>query len=123
MFLITLSSAFSIEVAVSEAREAIGMKHDRLAFLMGITGPQLSQQLAQQGHLSLRRLLLVASTDDGKAFWRVFWPLVAAQVGMEDKALAVQLSAFAERFGKLIDAIQIRMVKADLDARDKQEVA
>ena len=102
----------SLAHAVDRALRECDMKQATLAALMGISEPQLARQLT--GHLSLARLLQLRDDEDGRAFLRIFWPLMAAEMGLDVPALLLQAQAFAARFATLIDKVQIRMLDASL---------
>lgn len=120
MFLILLqSSGFDLEAEFSAAYRRAGVKHDVCAALMGISSQQLSQQLAKRGHLSLRRVLLLATDRDGKRVLQEFWPRVADAIGLEESgSVAQQLKTFMAEFPKLIDKFQTQMVRAELRERE-----
>jgi hypothetical protein len=116
---------FDLEAAVVRCREHAGLKHDALAALMGISSPQLSQQIARRGgYLSLPRLLSVATDVDGRIFLQLLWAEIAEYLGIEDRdAVALQLAAFRERFQLLLDKVQVRMLRVDLPAREKEKAS
>ena len=104
------------------AARAAGLTHDQLARKMGITPPQLCQQLRLQGHLSLRRLLKLREDAEGRLFLAHYWPLVAEDMGLQGFADGLRLATALAAF---IDRVQIKMVRADLEKRERaqEEVA
>lgn len=109
---------FDLEGAVTMARRDAGLKHQNLAALMGISSQQLSQQLAQRGHLSLYRLLLAARHEDGRAFWRAFLPLLTEHLGIE------HADSIAAQLARLVDAVEGRkaMARAQGSSQSQQKV-
>lgn len=110
---------FPLEPLVVQARADCGMKHDRLAYLMGISSQQLSMALAMRGQLSFYRLLMATREDDGREFFGVLIGLVCEQLGLE------QIDRVAQMLKRAIDVFQARetkprMVKADLRNSDTE---
>lgn len=104
-----------VKAAIVRCRDRAGLKHEALAALMGISGPQLSMQLQPGGHLSLTRLLLAADDDDGKRFLQMLWNEVAEFCGLENAdAVAQELKRFHGRLGFIVDKLQVRMAKAEI---------
>ena len=118
MWAATIDPALGFDLAayVVEARRRAGLKHDSLATLMGISSQQLSQQLAERGHLSFRRLLFVSRDPDGKRFLRELFLLIKEEMGWED------FDQIAARLSDLINAVQVRQAKAQLREREERRV-
>lgn len=110
--------SFDLARLVVQARKDADLKHDALAALMGISGKQLSHQLAERGHLSLRRLLFVATdkSGDGRRFLAALWPLLAQEIGLEDRALANE----AARLAGLLERFLTQTMKAGVESRKEQ---
>jgi DNA-binding transcriptional regulator YdaS (Cro superfamily) len=104
------TAAVDLASTFATARARVGMKHESLARLMGIPAPQLSQQLAGDGHVSLRRLLGVAIDPDGRTFLQELWPLLSEQVGFDgaDPAMAA-LGHALESVGSLIVRMKVKV--------------
>jgi hypothetical protein len=113
-----------VKAAVVRSRERAGLKHESLAALMGISGPQLSMQLQPGGHVSITRLLLAADDLDGREFLQLFWTAIAEHLGLEDAdAVAVELQRFHGRLGHVINQLQVRFGNAELRAVEKKRMA
>ena len=104
-----------VKAAILRCRERVGLKHESLAALMGISPSQLSMQLQPGGHVSITRLLHAAKDDDGRRFLQMFWTSVAEHVGLDDSDAVVQeLKRLQGRIAWLADRFQVRMAKAEL---------
>ena len=125
MFLILLQqTGFDLEAEFAAAYRRAGVKHEAVAALMGISSQQLSQQLAKRGHLSLRRVLLLATDGDGRRVLQAFWPRVADHIGLETHGTVAQrLQTFMAEFPKLIDRFQVQMAKASLHEEEQRRRA
>lgn len=125
MFLILLQeTGFDLEAEFQAAYRRAQVKHEVVARLMGISSQQLSQQLARKGHLSFRRILLLATDADGKAVLRELWPRVSDAIGLESSGtVAQQLRVFMEQFPKLIDRFQVEMLKTELIPHEERKRA
>ena len=107
--------SFNLSAHIVTARQRAGLKHDSLATLMGISSQQLSQQLAERGHISLQRLLFAACRDqDGKRFLRELFLLIKDEMGWTD------FDAIAARLSELVNAVQVRMARSQLQAREDE---
>ena len=113
---VTPTLSFNLEALIVEARRRAGLKHDSLATLMGISSQQLSQQLAERGHVSFRRLLFVSRDPDGKRFLRELFLLIKDEMGFED------FDQIAARLSDLVNAFQVRQARAELRTRDERQV-
>ena len=67
-------------------RGAHGLKHEWLALKMGISSQQLSQQLHGHGHPSFKRVLLLLSDPDGRAFVEGLVNRIFVHMGMAEVA-------------------------------------
>ena len=115
MFFAAVELPFSLEHHIEEARRRAGLKHESLARLMGISSQQLSQQLAGRGHVSLKRLILAACGDaDGKQFLHELFLLIKDEMGWTD------FDAIAARLSELVNAVQVRMARSQLQAREDE---
>jgi len=109
---------FDLGDLVERARRIAHMKRDSMAEAMGISGPQLSQQLTARGHLSLQRLLMMATQDDdGRKAFAALWLAIAEQIGIEDR------DAVQAELRRLVDLVQTRMAKAELRKCERKETA
>jgi hypothetical protein len=110
------TSGFDLAPAIERCAKRAGLKHEALAALQGYSSQQWSNKLAGREHVSMPKLLSVASDPDGRRFLQYLWIDIAEYLDIEDyDALALQLRHFSERFQLLVDKVQVRMVKSDLD--------
>ena len=108
---------FNLKAAIEDARGRVGMKHERLAYLMGIDSQQLSHQLSGRGHVSLTRVLYAGRKPDGRQFLHVLWPTIGEYIGLEDDdAIALRLLEVAGLLRKRT------MAKAQLREHDERQV-
>lgn len=115
-----VSLPFDLAAIFRRAAQETGVKQDALAALMGITPPQLSMQLAAQGHLSLSRLLMLLADADGRLFLATFFAGVLRAAHLEEStALA---SAKADILAAL-DLVARRPVKASLRDSNERQVS
>lgn len=101
------------------------VKHEVLASLMGIPASRLSDQLAGRAsqHLSLQRVLLLATDPDGRRFLRCLC-LKLATVNGFDLDCELQVAMIQRVATKLVDRIQKRVpFKADMRAEDERRSA
>ncbi len=114
---------FDLNGIWQDARAEVGIKHEALAALMGLSASRLSDQLAgrAQQHLSMQRVLLLATDPDGRKFLRVLCLKLATVNGFDLDAL-YQIGRIERLATKLIDRVQKRVpVAADLrDVRAKE---
>ena len=97
--------------------ERLGLKHEAVAALMGISRQQLAMQLQPGGHLSVTRLLRLAEDEDGALFMQAVWTDVADYLGLDSTdAIAQELRRFQGRLGWIADKLQVRMAKSELRA-------
>jgi len=109
---------FDLGDLVERARRIANLKRDSMAAAMGISGPQLSQQLTARGHLSLQRLLMMATQDDdGRKAFAALWLEIAEALELEDR------DAVQAELRRLVDLVQTRMAKAELRDRARKETA
>lgn len=123
MFLIAPLPVPSVDqsVIVDKACRLAGITLDRAARIYGVSPEQFYQQVRGIGHLSVRRLMLMAAEEDGRKFLRAYWPLAAEAMGLGDVAEALE---WRDQFVALIGKVQVRMLKAQIRERaDKEEVA
>lgn len=112
---LTDSEDISLATVFATARGRVGMKHDHLAALMGISGPQLSQQLAGEGHVSLRRLLRIVHDDDGRAFLHALWSDLGDSIGVGDAdPVMASLGQVVAAMGTFLGVAKLQMQRADL---------
>jgi hypothetical protein len=108
-----------------DAEIETAIKHDALAALMGIPASRLSDQLAGRAsqHLSLQRVLVLATDPDGRRFLRCLCVRLATANGF-DLDCELQIAMIQRIATKAIDRIQKRMpVKAHLRETAAKEVA
>src|SRR6185369_7174607 len=108
----------------SRARSAADLKHDTLARMMKISASQLSQQLAERGHLSLFKLVRVAADPDpaGKRFVVELFDLIAEEFGFGERdPLAHALGQLLAVVGSVVGRTQLRMARAELPIQDAQQ--
>lgn len=118
-------SGYKLATVWAEAREDARIKHEALAALMGITAAKLSDQLAGRSysHLSLQRVLLLATDPDGRRFLRCLCLKLAAVNGF-DLDCELQVAMIQRVATKLVDRIQKRVpLKADMRADDERRSA
>jgi hypothetical protein len=101
--------------AIVRAYEAAGLKRDGLADLMGISGPQLSQQLAGQGQLSFRRLTWACRQDEN--FRRYLMAELPVLFQTDDTDALASLFAFGLR---ILEHTPFRMARASLDSAEQE---
>lgn len=114
-------SGINFKWLFAEARSRVGhMKQGTLAGYMGITEQQLSMQLADGGHPSLRRLALAATHEDpeAKAVVMEIFALIADELGFgECHPLARVLVQALQANAAVVDALgrlQFKMARAEL---------
>lgn len=101
----------------ARTRGEVGLKHDTLARMMGISPQQLSMQLAGNGHVSLFRLTQVAADDDpvGKRFVETLLRLISHELGFgATDPTAAAVANLMVSVGHLMNHMQLRMAKAEL---------
>jgi hypothetical protein len=116
---------YDLAAVWADAREDAKVKHEVLASLMGIPASRLSDQLAgrQSQHLSLQRVLLLATDPDGRRFLRCLC-LKLATVNGFDLDCELQVAMIQRIATKLVDRIQKRVpLKADMRAEDERRSA
>lgn len=86
------------------------VSHKTIAALMKLSSQQLSQQVAQQHHLSLFRLILLATDDDGRRFLEAFFARLHPHLGLDDLAMQQQLSMLRAQIDGLLKAMKTRQV-------------
>lgn len=114
----TTKPAIELIATFDLACRRAGLTHDEVAGLLNMQKQQLYQQLRLQGHFSLTRLVSLRNDPDGRKFLREYWPLVAADMGIPEVADKL---AVADAFQVFIDALQVRMLKAELHAAAEPE--
>ena len=120
MFLIAPLLAPSVDQSdlVDKACKRAGLTQDRVARIYGVSPEQWYQQVRGIGHLSVRRLFLMAAEEDGRRFLREYWPLAAEAMGMGDLAEALE---WRDTFAKLVSKVQVKMAKCELRKREDEE--
>lgn len=101
----------------ARVRGEVGLKHDTLARMMGISPQQLSMQLAGNGHVSLFRLTQAAADDDpvGKRFVETLLRLISHELGFgATDPTAAAVANLMVSVGHLMNHMQLRMAKAEL---------
>jgi DNA-binding transcriptional regulator YdaS (Cro superfamily) len=114
---VSAATVAAMRHAIVTALDAVGMKQETLARLMGITPVHLHQQLHGLGHLSMPRLLMAGLDADGRAFWRALMPELAALVGVED------IDGIAAHLAKAVALLERRNVKAESATREERRTA
>lgn len=97
------------------------VKHDTIARLMGISSQQLSRQVdgSSRAHLSLFRLICIATDVDGRRFLRELIKQLGPHIGLEDRSIAEEL----DRIAAVLRSIHARTVAVVPDNSRRKESA
>lgn len=93
------------------------LKHETLATTMGMTPPQLSQQLNDHGHPSLKRFFLLLIDPTTRGFAEEFLNACFAELGIAS-AVDPFLPLLKQMFAL---TVKTHMVKAQLSTRTEDE--
>lgn len=105
---------------IDAACRAAGLSIKTVAAIYGVSQEQFYQQCRGIGHLSLWRLIAMSRDPEGKKFLRAYMPRVLRAMGFPDLDEAIEVR---DMFLRLVDRVQIKMAKAQIDERDKEGAA
>lgn len=112
MFVLAAPSLpFSFTKLWEAERSERGLKNETLASLMGLTRPQLAQQLNERGHVSFQRFLMLLADPDGREFAQGLLNRIFSEVGL----------AHVDPFSTWLKHGMALMLKAHLRKKDDDE--
>lgn len=107
---------------IERVSERAQVKHDALAALQSIQPAQWRRQRTLDEHMSLPGLCLMENDRDGRRFLQALWLELSERWGVgEDDALKAEKHAAREAFMRLVDQVQVRMLRADLRREKRTE--